>query len=911
MAPTQESESQQVMLSQPQQIQIGTGHIHIDVATGTRPYTLNRHKALDNKLQSCHMEHLQYAMKGGKNLVLKLSTSAFEYFRMKLPQLFHESAKDLGLYIESRENADLSDAVVDSWYKVRNRKKDGTPGAQSRFTVNLYRTQSSVLVNGPKVDIFIEHFLKPIEALIQENSKSLSEKNLQIKGALSIAGYSTNKKTEIASEQTPLALTKPTDSDMNTSTNSEETLFKCSHCFDEVEEGIQCDDCQQWNHCSCECVSNELFQLYNQEEVSYSCLSCRQLEKDDTYIDSVNSILIDEMSMRDPEGDDNVSLSLSGPATPMANMNVNPNIEIARMDKSEIATRQDNPVTRTHLTADATPISSINSSPGEPTAPTKIGNSTSLSSCVAACDNSPNTDRINNIDKYDRSVGGGSNIALSITRPVASSTSEMSNTQSISNDHETSRATKNLTVPTPSTGGTEENSTLNPQCNKKKKAIPNNKKGIRKDDSHEQLAHAKSVIYSLEKKVEDMNVSNRLLAEELSLLRRQYPQHQQFSSSNPHMVQEATSRGPVERETPHSGQNSRQPPLTHQMHHVNPHSGGIYVEAPTEPGFYDYRYALQTTEAEMKMLKDRQHALEMEHLRFRLTQVEQVNQHLNYTTNLLISNQMYRLHPNYLASTMYNNTPIHPLGPFQATAFGNPMQTCVYPTILTQPTLRQMGHLVPGIPTMTTLHGMNSQMRRGTVHPANSFNVQQTVQQAPPPASMMGTNERRHLGTDQSHMFAANTQQRPVAQNRIPDTPPASITDKITNTVSVIDRTHVMVDDTSSECVYESQRIEDDASPLRPERKVIDLTSTESQLEENVRPQTPLRSDDCPRNASVPPQRNGNHHQNQNTIKSTDKSEQIPSSTTPTSQSFLGAGRATEATARMEELQLQLSMSRM
>ena len=122
-----------------------------------------------------------------------------------------------------------------------------------------------------------------------------------------------------------------------------------------------------------------------------------------------------------------------------------------------------------------------------------------------------------------------------------------------------------------------------------------------------------------------------------------------------------------------------------------------------------------------------------------------------------------------------------------------------------------------------------------------------------------------------------------------------------------------MVDDTSSECVYESQRIEDGASPLRPERKVIDLTSTESHLEENVHPQTPLRSDDCPRNASVPPQRNDNHNhlQNQNTIKSTDKSEQIPSSTTSTSQSFLGAGRATEATARMEELQLQLSMSRM
>ena len=44
----------------------------------------------------------------------------------------------------------------------------------------------------------------------------------------------------------------------------------------------------------------------------------------------------------------------------------------------------------------------------------------------------------------------------------------------------------------------------------RKKSNPANKKANKKDDSLEQLAHAKSVIYSLEKKVEDMNVSNRL-----------------------------------------------------------------------------------------------------------------------------------------------------------------------------------------------------------------------------------------------------------------------------------------------------------------------------------------------------------------------------------------------------------------
>ena len=48
------------------------------------------------------------------------------------------------------------------------------------------------------------------------------------------------------------------------------------------------------------------------------------------------------------------------------------------------------------------------------------------------------------------------------------------------------------------------------------------------------------------------------------------------------------------------------------------------------------------------------------------------------------------------------------------------------------------------------------------------------------------------------------------------------------------------------------------------------------------------------------------HCKTPNVTSIQDGCEQIPSASS--SQSFLGAGRATEATARMEELQLQLSM---
>ena len=117
--------------------------------------------------------------------------------------------------------------------------------------------------------------------LIDNNVDSLTVKNQQIKGALSLSDCTSNKNTRIAIDYNNPAPTEHLESLGNLSTNPEETLFKCSHCFEEVDEGIQCDECHQWNHCSCESVSDELFRLYNLQEAYYSCMSCRLLADDD------------------------------------------------------------------------------------------------------------------------------------------------------------------------------------------------------------------------------------------------------------------------------------------------------------------------------------------------------------------------------------------------------------------------------------------------------------------------------------------------------------------------------------------------------------------------------------------------------------------------------------------------------
>ena len=79
-------------------------------------------------------------------------------------------------YMLIQHPIDLTGTIADTCHKVRHLKKDWTPGAQNRFTVNMYRTQSSVLVNGPKVDLFVENILDPIEKMSQSKRDALSQK---------------------------------------------------------------------------------------------------------------------------------------------------------------------------------------------------------------------------------------------------------------------------------------------------------------------------------------------------------------------------------------------------------------------------------------------------------------------------------------------------------------------------------------------------------------------------------------------------------------------------------------------------------------------------------------------------------------------------------------------------------------
>ena len=53
-------------------------------------------------------------MKAGENLVINLSTAAFECFKSTLHQLFEEKAAEYALFVDTTTNTDSTGAIVDT-----------------------------------------------------------------------------------------------------------------------------------------------------------------------------------------------------------------------------------------------------------------------------------------------------------------------------------------------------------------------------------------------------------------------------------------------------------------------------------------------------------------------------------------------------------------------------------------------------------------------------------------------------------------------------------------------------------------------------------------------------------------------------------------------------------------------------
>ena len=67
-----------------------------------------------------------------------------------------------------QEGIDQSGLIIDSCYRVINRKQNGDAGNKLKFAVNLFHTTSKMNINGSRVDIFINDIFDKICEVIQD-----------------------------------------------------------------------------------------------------------------------------------------------------------------------------------------------------------------------------------------------------------------------------------------------------------------------------------------------------------------------------------------------------------------------------------------------------------------------------------------------------------------------------------------------------------------------------------------------------------------------------------------------------------------------------------------------------------------------------------------------------------------------
>ena len=142
-------------------------------------YSLNEKTALVKKRKACNRENYTMERKSFSDRIT-FSTTAFKVFRRCFEQ-YYLSHRDKFL-IEITPVLDRGQNVVQDIVRVSDPNKRNTPLI---YTVNIYRTTSRLMVNGPHHMKFTDVDLPMITCLISQEDEKISECNQVLQEQLS------------------------------------------------------------------------------------------------------------------------------------------------------------------------------------------------------------------------------------------------------------------------------------------------------------------------------------------------------------------------------------------------------------------------------------------------------------------------------------------------------------------------------------------------------------------------------------------------------------------------------------------------------------------------------------------------------------------------------------------------------
>ena len=128
-------------------------------------YTINEKTAIKKKIKSCREVPLQIKMEKGNNLKIFCSTTTFENIRQMIIETI---SSNYGL--EKTENRNISGKVVIE--TIKTKEKNGRR-ALPIFVTNIYRTTSTLLINGPQAQRFVQEILPVLQSWADQNEKEI------------------------------------------------------------------------------------------------------------------------------------------------------------------------------------------------------------------------------------------------------------------------------------------------------------------------------------------------------------------------------------------------------------------------------------------------------------------------------------------------------------------------------------------------------------------------------------------------------------------------------------------------------------------------------------------------------------------------------------------------------------------
>ena len=138
-----------------------TGNNNVEI----RNYILNEHKALQKKRIACNRPFIKVIPKdGGKQLKIECSVGCFEVLKSILidTSLNKQIFDRYNLAIEVKQITDQNGIYPEYTLRAFNKLSSGAIGKKHKFTVNIYNTQSSLLVNGRNTSSFQNDILPDI-----------------------------------------------------------------------------------------------------------------------------------------------------------------------------------------------------------------------------------------------------------------------------------------------------------------------------------------------------------------------------------------------------------------------------------------------------------------------------------------------------------------------------------------------------------------------------------------------------------------------------------------------------------------------------------------------------------------------------------------------------------------------------